>query len=274
MSIKEVIRQDFVKVDRSETISELITALHKSDDSAALIFDDDKLLGVSTKDFLIRTRLDVSKAHAGKVLLRVPFLDGSEDLRETARLFYTSNSPILPVVKGKILKGVVKRIDIVKKLKDTWVGDMKAGDMPSKEMVTLWPESTVGDAIAMMKEHKVSRLPVVDEKGRLAGIAGDSDIMEYHLHTQKRSELRARAGKPAVSPRETKAFLGNRTRAKDYLISNLASSEVITSCPEDELKYVISIMENQGFSSIVIVEKNKPLGIITERDLLKLFLKA
>jgi len=47
---------------------------------------------------------------------------------------------------------------------------MLVQDVMTRRVVTITPETTAVDALKIMKEHNFSRLPVVDDKGRLAGL--------------------------------------------------------------------------------------------------------
>ncbi len=44
-------------------------------------------------------------------------------------------------------------------------------------VVTIRADAAPGDAIRRMLEHRVKRLPVVDEHGRLAGLIGRAGVL-------------------------------------------------------------------------------------------------
>jgi CBS domain-containing protein len=50
-----------------------------------------------------------------------------------------------------------------------------AGEIMSTDMVTIGPSTTVTDAVALMIDHGISCLPVIDE-GRLLGILTNTDL--------------------------------------------------------------------------------------------------
>ena len=58
MLAKELIKEDYVKIDKDKPISELIGLLRLTNQKAALVFDKKKFIGVSTKDLLLKTRLN------------------------------------------------------------------------------------------------------------------------------------------------------------------------------------------------------------------------
>ena len=53
-------------------------------------------------------------------------------------------------------------------------------------------------------------------------------------------------------------------------LSDIASTNVLTVSPEDSIATVISLFAEKRVSSIIVVEHGRPIGIVTERDLLRL----
>ncbi|MCS7097887.1 MAG: CBS domain-containing protein, partial [Candidatus Methanomethyliaceae archaeon] len=47
------------------------------------------------------------------------------------------------------------------------------------------------------------------------------------------------------------------------------SSPVIVVGPTDTLAYVRNIMLKEGISRLVVVERNRPIGIITRKDIIR-----
>jgi IMP dehydrogenase len=74
----------------------------------------------------------------------------------------------LPVVdKGKAV-GIITQRDIMF-ARHYEVGRLKAGDLMSRSLVTVGPESTLKDILKLMLDKKIERLPVV-KKDRLLGL--------------------------------------------------------------------------------------------------------
>ncbi len=61
----------------------------------------------------------------------------------------------------------------------------------SRDPITIHPEQTIGEAARMMLEHRVSGLPVVNEKGALVGIITESDIFSMVVIHEWSEELTA-----------------------------------------------------------------------------------
>ncbi|MEU4119896.1 CBS domain-containing protein [Kitasatospora sp. NPDC028055] len=121
-------------------------------------------------------------------------------VKEVAALFHRNDITAIPVVddQGRPL-GLVSEADLIRKeavLPDPegrypgrWlVGKDRAraeaetaGGLMTSPTVTARPGWSVPEAARAMDKHKVKRLPVVDEAGRLVGIVSRRDLLQVFL---------------------------------------------------------------------------------------------
>jgi CBS domain-containing protein len=66
--------------------------------------------------------------------------------------------------------------------------EMPAGDCMSNPCLIVTPEMSVEDCCQMMKENKIRRVPVVDERGACCGIVAQADIAR-HASEQETAEV-------------------------------------------------------------------------------------
>ncbi|HEX8584633.1 MAG TPA: IMP dehydrogenase [Allosphingosinicella sp.] len=66
--------------------------------------------------------------------------------------------------------------------------------------ITMTAEQTLADALALMKQHRISGIPVTDAQGRLAGILTNRDVRFAENPRQKVSELMTRENLITVQP--------------------------------------------------------------------------
>ena len=50
-------------------------------------------------------------------------------------------------------------------------------------------------------------------------------------------------------------------------INQLIKRNLVTAAPEDSLAKVASLMEQQNVGAVVVTEQNRPIGLVTDRDL-------
>jgi CBS domain-containing protein len=103
-------------------------------------------------------------------------------IREAAQLMQRENVGIVPVVEEKgtnRLLGVVTDRDIAIRVvaegrdSGTRVSDV----MSSGRMRTCTPDDTVDEAMQVMANEQVRRIPIVDGRGALVGIVAQADIV-------------------------------------------------------------------------------------------------
>jgi CBS-domain-containing membrane protein len=56
------------------------------------------------------------------------------------------------------------------------IDDIRAGELMSREVATVYPEDRVGYAARLMRDYDCGALPIVDQEGRLIGMITDRDI--------------------------------------------------------------------------------------------------
>ena len=55
---------------------------------------------------------------------------------------------------------------------------MKAQDVMVRDVLTVGPDTSVADAVALLIKHDISALPVVNSDGNLIGILSEADLLE------------------------------------------------------------------------------------------------
>ena len=108
-------------------------------------------------------------------------------LREAARLLAEHAISCLVVLDGDAPVGIITERDVVREVARDPVGWAAASvrDVMSHPLHVTDPGATVAEVIAMCTRHRVRRLPVVNDAGRLAGIVTQTDLVRAaHRHLQ------------------------------------------------------------------------------------------
>ena len=100
---------------------------------------------------------------------------------DAARLMREKDTGIAPITDGDRLVGVITDRDIAIRVvaegKDPQ--STKVDEVAAENLVTIDPQQDLDEALRLMAEHQVRRLPVVEEDGRLVGILAQADVARH-----------------------------------------------------------------------------------------------
>jgi CBS domain-containing protein len=106
---------------------------------------------------------------------------GDSSIAEAARLMRDEDTGIAPITEGQRLVGVVTDRDIAIKVvaqgKDPET--TKVTQIASTTLVTIDPEQDLDEALRLMAQHQLRRLPVVEEDGNIVGILAQADVAQH-----------------------------------------------------------------------------------------------
>lgn len=133
---------------------------------------------------------------------------------------------------------------------------MKVAQLMTKKLITVRPMDSVEEAVKLLRQRGVRHLLVMD-KSRLVGIISDRDI------------------KRALDPQKTKKRVMS-VGGLYFLIEPILVEEIMTRgpktiSPDDTAQDAALVMLANRFGALPVVRGSKPVGIITETDLLRHF---
>jgi len=105
---------------------------------------------------------------------------------EAARVMRDDDFGLVPVVDGDRLVGTVTDRDIAIRVvaEERDPSSTTVREIASADLVTIDPEQELGEALRLMAQHQIRRLPVVEEDGRLVGIVAQADVARHGDDTQ------------------------------------------------------------------------------------------
>ena len=154
-------------------------------------------LGVIHKNMSVeRQKLEiekVKKSESGMILDPIT-VDPDDTVAQALELMQSYRVSGLPVVKGKALVGILTNRDVrfVENLTGTLVREV----MTHENLVTVPVGITLDEAKRHLHEHRIEKLLVVDDEGRLAGLLTMKDIdkVQKYPDSCKDSKGRLRVG--------------------------------------------------------------------------------
>ena len=98
-------------------------------------------------------------------------------LREVAAMMRDGDMGAVPVVENGSLVGIVTDRDIVvRSIAEGRDASSAVGEAMTSEIYSVKPDDFVFEAVRLMGDKQVRRVPVVDDSGKLAGIISMADV--------------------------------------------------------------------------------------------------
>jgi CBS domain-containing protein len=104
------------------------------------------------------------------------------NIGEAVELMWIHNCGVLPVLSaGRKLSGIITDRDICIAVgtRNKVAGELTVGEIATKDVYTCKPDDDVQDALRIMADRQVRRLPVVDNAGVPQGILSADDIVAH-----------------------------------------------------------------------------------------------
>ncbi|HTX73813.1 MAG TPA: CBS domain-containing protein [Rectinemataceae bacterium] len=133
---------------------------------------------------------------------------------------------------------------------------MLVQEQMSSNPVTVAPEVSVPDALALMRERKVRRLPVVDAHGKVVGIVSDKDLL-----------FASPSPTTSLNVWEINSLL---SRLK---VEKVMAREVISVTEDTPVEEAARIMADRKIGGLPVLRGSTLVGIITETDIFRSLLE-
>ncbi|MBN1110319.1 MAG: CBS domain-containing protein, partial [Methanomassiliicoccales archaeon] len=178
--VEDLMKTKYETADPEMALSDVVAKMRSSDLHEIPVVDGKRLLGVISYGTVIRKKNLVIGTKARTMMESTPEITLETPITEIAEHFLSSGYRHLPVTKGKVLQGIITRagvISVLTKLKE--IKALNVGDLMSNEARSVHEKDLIKSAMALMRELEVRTVPVVDDYGRLTGIIGIKDIVQY-----------------------------------------------------------------------------------------------
>jgi CBS domain-containing protein len=141
-----------------------------------------------------------------------------------------------------------------------------AAQIMTKKVLTVKPSTPMREIAALLAEHNISAVPVVDAKGAVVGMVSEGDLVRGHTveHDERSAwwlEMIAEGGK--LSP-EYESYV----RSADKTAADLMTKPVITAEPGAITVELAKLMDKHKIKRVPIVENGRLVGIVSRANLI------
>ncbi|MFD1643153.1 CBS domain-containing protein [Halohasta litorea] len=256
MDITDIVMTEFVEVDVDERLAKVRAKFDEKNPRGVIVTDDGSYEGVIGESELVKSQIQ-DDTKASVLMTSAPRVDHHEDIREVARLLVEGDVRIAPVFRGETLAGIITTDAILTAV----LGNLDAlvvEQIYTEAVIDITAKASVGQAINRLREHGISRLPVVDDDGSLDGVITTHDIVDFVVRDHERQHKGDRSG--------------DRDRMLDLPVENLMSSPVVTATPAESVETIVERMFDNDISGLVVTTgdtKGTVDGVITKTDVLR-----
>lgn len=147
---------------------------------------------------------------------------------------------------------------------------MKAKDIMNSPVVTASEDDSLEQCARRMLELGIAQLPVVNDEGMLVGFISASDFVAKKTTVSfSRTEILELFGQWFDQGAIEKIY----DDAGRITVKEVMSSPAISIGPDASVKDVFEELAGTGVHSVVVVEEEKPVGLVSVSDFLKLIVR-
>jgi CBS domain-containing protein len=256
MDIADIATREYVQVDSDERLAKVRSLFDRENPKSVIVTEDDEYAGVITERQLLQSHVE-DDAKAGKMTQTAPKVDRTANVRDVARVLVEGGVKLAPVFEADRLWGVVTEDAILEAVLDN-LDVLTVEQIATREVSTLPEDASVGQAINRLRENGISRLPVVNENGRLTGMLTTHDIAEFVVQRKDRTTRGDRAG--------------DIDRVLDLPVADLMSSPVSTATEGESVREAVERMLENDYAGLVVTPDDDDdliAGILTKTDVLR-----
>lgn len=240
--VSEYMSTVVVSVGLNSSMDEVISVLARSDNGRVLVMENERPLSMITTRSVI-----AAFAEYGTEIFKLKAKDlMSEDLvsilpelsvMEAIRVLINNNIGGVPVIEGNVVRGMFTERDVIKIIASLQFSGIVDSIMNTK-VETIPQSSSILDAAKVMSFKNIRRLPIVNEY-KMIGIITAADIVKY-------LDKFRRIGNVMEAGTQNPWTISRYTRIVD----------------------AAKIMKEKRIGTLPVVDKNRLIGIVTERDLM------
>jgi len=278
VKLAEIDGKQLITVNPTDSVNHAFTLMVDHDIRHLPIVEGDRVVGiVSDRDLLIianwiatwksltHATTAVGKKRVAELMSSpVSVLSRDDTVEHAAQLMLERRFSAVPLLQAGRLASIVTETDILRCFLDgatkyvscPWRG-FRVGDHMARTVVTGKPSDHVMPSFHLMKEKHIRHLPIIDG-GKLVGLISERDLRRTYG-----KEIAANLARDEPS----------LELAIHYSLRDAMSRNVETISEEATLAEAAARMVKGKIGALPVTDQDNLLGIITETDLLKVFVE-
>jgi CBS domain-containing protein len=256
MDIADIATREYVEVDADERLSKVRSIFEHENPKGVIVTNDGGYRGVVTQQQLLQSHVE-DDTKAGAMVKSAPKVERTDNVRDVARMLVEGDTKVAPVFEGDELWGIVTADAILEAVIDH-LDVLTVEQIHTDDVVTVTEDTHIGRAINLLRENGISRLPVVNDDGRLSGMVTTHDIVDVAVRDMSKATEGDRAG--------------DIDRILDLPVYDEMSSPIVTIDADATVREAVETMLDYDYSGLVVTPAGTdslPTGILTKTDILR-----
>jgi CBS-domain-containing membrane protein len=148
---------------------------------------------------------------------------------------------------------------------------LTAGDVMTREVITVKKETTIRELAEMFARHRISSAPVVDDNDNMIGIVTETDLIEQdkNLHIPTVISL----FDWVIYLESDKKFEKELKKMTGQTVGDVYTQAVEIVAQSTPISEVADIMSSRKIHAIPVVTDHKVVGIVARIDLIRTMIR-
>jgi CBS domain-containing protein len=257
---KDLMVTKIVTVDCDGLLSEVIGKMSEQVFHEIPVLDTDgRYMGLVSLDSIIKRRNLPLTARVRNLLSVPPEVTEEDNLSALAEKMLISGVRALPVLSKNRLVGIVARTNLVQVLSSIKeLRDVSVDSIMSPYPLSVKERDGISKAKSLIRELHNQIIPVVDDSGRLTGVVGLKDIASYLW---------------GVKTLEKDGWSNGESYPPNIEIKSVMQPP-ITVPLGTSVGNAAQLMSEHSITGVIVAEDNKPVGVVTQLNLIELIASA
>jgi len=254
ISVEKIMSTTFPTVDIDSTISNALSVMKEANYQDVPVVEGGNYVGVVSYSSILRKKSVSLDAKVKNFVRNFPTVTTNMEITKIAELFISTNSRQLPILNGKKVVAVVERnkiIDIVTDIKA--LKEIKVWEIMTNPVESVKAHDIMDDALELMIREDIRTLPVINETNNVIGVVGMREIIDNNWKKDNK----------------TIGDLQKSSRSQ-ITVESIATTSAKTIEWDSDVAEAVSIMVENKFSTLPVLESKALVGVLTEYDVLEL----
>lgn len=255
---RDLMTPEPITIQREAPLSQALGTMRAKSIHEIPVLRGKRLAGLITFESIARRSNLPLTTKVEHLLILPPIVTQLTPLPEIAEQLLAAGLRAAPVVgRSSELVGIVSRTDLVKALpKFPSVANHRVAEVASPVGLLVKEGDSVGSLFGQIRLLEEHPLPVIDRKGRLVGAVGVADLGRV-------------LWRPSQGGKKDAANRGNPMSVE---IGTIMHSPALTVPSSATCGEAAERMSRERVSSVFVIEDGKPIGVVSQGDLLSLTL--